>query len=274
MRYIFVDESRLSQSRYQLFGSLWLPREIQQDFREGFWNLWDNEFPSRKSQLKWTKVSRGKLESYQNFVDYWLKKPKIDFRCLILDTHAIDYQKYHQGDKELGFYKFLYFFLSRNIEKDCHYRKIEDVYQIFIHARRQKDNVEFGRLEDLKFCLNRRLRKSCPEKKSNLDVKVIFPSKNEWFNKPIRNIEAIDSYLSPEIQLVDVLTGAVGYTWEGFQTSPAKLSFINYIEKLLEMKLNKPTSYLTDKMNIWKFKLQEQTKSAPPPTPPKGLGVH
>ena len=247
MRYIFVDESRLCNSRYQLFGSLWLPREIQQEFIKGFWDLWDKEFLTRKSELKWTKVSNGKLLSYKRFIDYWATKPQIDFRCVILDTHAIDYQKYHQDSEELGFYKFLYFFLSRNIEKDNRFKGIKDVYQIFIDVRRQKDKIEVGRLEDLKFYLNFRLGKSCPK----------IPSKLVLTNNPIRNVEAVNSKLSPEVQLVDILTGAVGYVWEGFKTSPAKLELIEYIENLLDIKLSKPTSFLTSKVNIWQFKLKE-----------------
>ena len=256
MRYIFVDESRLCNSRYQLFGSLWLPREIQQEFIKGFWDLWDKEFLTRKSELKWTKVSNGKLLSYKRFIDYWATKPQIDFRCVILDTHAIDYQKYHQGSEELGFYKFLYFFLSRNIEKDNRFKDIKDVYQIFIDARRQKDEIEVGRLKDLKSCLNSRLSKSCSFKDTDHSI-IKISSKWVLTNNPIRNVEAVNSKLSPEVQLVDILTGAVGYVWEGFQTSPAKLELIDYIENLLDVKLSKPTSFLTSKVNIWQFKLKE-----------------
>lgn len=250
MRYIFIDESRLSRSRFQLFGSLWLPRELQNNFQSKFWELWDLNFPSRKSELKWTKVSKNKLKAYKNFIDFFSYFSGVDFRCVILDTHAIDYKKYHQGDAELGFYKFLYFFLSRNIEKDYQYRNIKKYYQIFIDSRRRDDEV--GKLSDLKIFLNKRLNVVC----SNTEQPII------------RNIEAVpDSKLSPEIQIIDVLLGAVGYRWEGFQTSPAKLELIQYIEKIFGWELSRPTPYLTEKINIWKFKLQNKLKSAPPPTP-------
>lgn len=39
------------------------------------------------------------------------------------------------------------------------------------------------------------------------------------------------------------------------------------IENLFELKLNQAISYLSEKINIWKFKLQDKQKSAPPPTP-------
>ena len=258
MRYIFVDESRISKGRFQLFGSLWLPRERQDEFRRGFWKIWDSGFPSRKSELKWTKVSKGKLDNYKKFMDFFLNFPRADFRCVVLDTHTIDYKEYHDGDEELGFYKFLYFFLSRNIEKDYRYRDIKNHYQIFVDRRRKGDDIEVGRLGDLKKVLNNRLDDSC--------LTIIPPC--------VRNIEALDSKLSPEIQIVDVIMGAVGYVWEGFQTSPAKLSLIYHIENTFGLKLDRPTPYLTDKINIWKFKLQDKQKSAPSSTPPKGLGVH
>ncbi len=83
----------------------------------------------------------------------------------------------------------------------------------------------------------------------------------------MRNVEATNSQFSPEIQLIDVLVGAVGYAWEGFQTSPAKLDLITYIENIFGLSLAKQTPYLSDKINIWLFKLKEYQKSAPPPTP-------
>lgn len=266
IKYIFVDESRISQARYQLFGSLWLPREKQGSFRDGFWRLWDNEFPSRKSELKWTKVSKGKLNVYKKFIDYFATFPQVDFRCVVLDTRALDYQKHHEGDEELGFYKFLYFFLSRNIEKDYRFKKVENVYQVFIDSRRQSDKIEVGRLGDLKRCLNQWLIQKCsPE---CWDYKGWAPP------LPIRNVEATVSHLSPEVQLVDVLTGAVGYAWEGFQTSPAKLGLIKHIENIFGLSLAESTPYLTEKINIWLFRLKEQQKSALSPTPPKGSGIH
>jgi len=93
MKYIFVDESRISEGRFQLFGSFWIPRKKQADFRKTFWELWDNEFPTRRSELKWTKVSRGKLSTYKKFIDLFLSFSGADFRCVILDSHALDYKK-------------------------------------------------------------------------------------------------------------------------------------------------------------------------------------
>jgi len=258
MRYIFVDESRLSKGRFQLFGSFWLPRDRQMEFREQFWRLWDQEFPSRRSELKWTKVSKGKLATYKKFIEFFLSSAQTDFRCVVLDTHALDYKGYHDGDKELGFYKFLYFFLSRNIEKDYQYREVRAAYQIFIDRRRKEGDVEVGRLSALKTILNNRLDDSCAE--------IAAPC--------VKNVEATDSKESPEVQIIDVLVGAIGYAWEGFQTSPAKLELIRHIEKLFGLKLNEETPYLTERINIWKFKLRPKKKGASLPTPPKGLGVH
>lgn len=247
MHYIFVDESRITKGRYQLLGSLWLPREKREQFCAQFWSLWSQEFPTRRSELKWTKVSLGRLRTYKKFVDFFATFPYADFRCVVLDTHSIDYQTYHAGDKELGFYKFLYFFISRNIEKDYTYRGVQSHYQIFIDRRRKGDSIEVGRLLDLKNVLNNRLDDSC--------VKISQPV--------VRNIEATDSKQSPEIQIVDVLLGMVGYAWDGFQTSASKCDLIAYTEELFGLSLKKSTPYLADKINIWQFKLQNKQKKRP-----------
>jgi len=251
MRYIFVDESRLSKGRFQLFGSFWILRERQAEFRQQFWRLWDQEFPSRRSELKWTKVSKGKLGTYKKFIEFFLAFAQTDFRCVVLDTHALDYKGRHEGDEELGFYKFLYFFLSRNVEKDYKYRAVRNPYQIFVDRRRKEGDVEVGRLDALKAVLNNRLDDSCTE--------LAVPC--------VKSVEATDSKESPEIQIIDVILGAVGYAWEGFQTSPAKLDLIKYIEGLFGLQLKEETPYLTERINIWKFKLRRKEKSASYPTP-------
>ena len=242
MRLIYVDESRITKGcRFQLFGSLWVPRDYQDSFREAFWNLWDEQFPSRRSELKWTKVSRSKLDTYKKFVDLFAKSPKVSFRCVILDTHAIDYQTYHEGDEELGFYKFIYFFLSRNIEKDYEYGDIRDPYQAVLDRRRKEDEAEVGRLTDLKSVLNNRLRTSCA-----------------YIEQPVvRNVEADDSKKAPEIQMADLLMGAVGYSWEGFDTSPHKVELRQYMESTFGHQLDQRTPFLSEKINIWYFRLQQ-----------------
>lgn len=251
MRYIFVDESRITRKdRFQIFGSFWIPRELQDRFRKDYWELWDREFPTR-SELHWVKVSRGKIETYKRFVDFFATYPGTDFRCIVLDTRTIDYDTYHEGDRELGFYKFLHFFISRNIEKDARYRGVPGPYQIFMDRRRMGDEVEVGRLQDLKSFLNRRLNHRC-----------------EGGGDIVRNIEAVDSKQSPEVQLADILMGAVGYSWEGFQTSPAKLELVAHIEETFGLRLNEPTPYLSEKVNIWKFRLHEKNgKTEKRPTP-------
>lgn len=247
MRYIFIDESRITKrDRFQLFGSFWIPREKHDEFRMKYWQLWDSEFPSR-SELHWVKVSKGKIETYKKFIDFFATFPGADFRCMVLDSRAIDYKKYHDGDKELGFYKFLYFFISRNIEKDQKYRNISDNYQLFLDRRKKENDIEVGKLQDLKLFLNKRLLNQC------------FYSRGV-----VRNVEATDSKISPEIQIADILMGAIGYSWEGFQTSPAKLELIDHIEKTFGLKLSFPTPYLSEKINIWKFEFNNEKQEKRP----------
>jgi hypothetical protein len=233
---------------------LWFPRDSREVLRDRFYDLWDHEFPSRNSELKWTKVSAGKLGTYKKFIDLFADIPEIDFRCTVLDTHAIDHKTFNQSDAELGFYKFMFTFISRNINKSYQYEKINEPYQLFLDRRRENDVVEVGHLADLKSYLNVWLDSRC------VDIE-----------KPVvRSVEAVDSKESPEVQLADVLLGAVGYAWEGYQRSEAKVELIRYIENHFEWELHRKTPMLSKTINIWPFQLQQQKESAPRPTPPEG----
>ena len=230
---VFIDESRIAGSRYMLFGSLWVPKDVQGDLHHTFWSLWDKEFPFRNSELKWTKVSKKRLETYKRFIDLFLSFPNIHFRCVVFDNHATNYRKLCKENGELGFYQFLHTFLYRNIKKENKNSEVANQYEIFCDQRRQGDSIEVGRLSDLRDALN--------------------DSLDEYDTISVQTVDAINSHKSPEIQITDVLTGAVGYRWEGFQTKVGKVALAKHIESTCGLCLHKETTPMTDKVNIWKF---------------------
>lgn len=70
----------------------------------------------------------------------------------------------------------------------------------------------------------------------------------------VENVQAIESKQSVLIQLVDVLMGAVGYKFNGYETSSAKLAVISRIEEHIGHVL-KPTIKNQSKFNVFKINL-------------------
>ncbi len=221
--YIYTDESYIKDGRYMLIGGLWIAKENIIETKT-FVDVFKTE-NSMTNELKWTKVSNGRIIEYKRFVDIFFQS-KMKFNCIVVDKHIVDHTTFNDGDKELGFYKFYYQLISRNCAFNCHYNLYLD----------QMNNKKKSRYSELKERLNRYLVSQ---------------------NSKCIHIEPVDSKKESMIQLVDVLLGAVGYSWNLNNSSPAKLRLIEYIQSKLGRRLTHPTSLHENKFNIWNFRLRK-----------------
>jgi hypothetical protein len=232
---VYCDESRQTNSRWMLLGSVWIPRKLEEEFEKICFEF-RQKTRNSKAYFKWTKVSKGKLDAYKGLVDLFFKFGDMRFKCLLIDTHQLDFDGYHHGDYELGFYRFYFYLLSRTMIKD-------NQYFVLLH---RKDNKKRGRLGDLKNHLNEYFRA-----RFLVDRDVVS------------NVEPRDARLYNQLQIVDVLLGAVGYVWEGYELSPAKLELIKHIEIHRGKKLAVVSLPSERKFNIWNIKLSPKKEKTP-----------
>jgi len=224
MRYnLYCDESSTTGARYMLIGGLWVPQQTEPAVRSAL-----SEIRTRRSlraEIKWAKVSWTMLPAYQDWVDVFFAFPDLSFKCIVIDTGILDYQAFHRGDKELGFYKFYYQLVSRNLIPG-------NLYWLFTDERKNRKPY---RLAVLKLTVNR------------------------WWQKrahvePLRNVEPRRSHDEDLIQLTDVLLGAMAYAWNKRAESEAKLSLIAHIAQRLGWStLRVATRPMSPKVNIWKW---------------------
>jgi len=200
MKYVvYCDESRHDgheRNRYMAIGSLWMPRnerdQLSRLFRE---RCRENGLGG---EVKWSKVSRLKLDAYKSLIDFFFEMPRLQFRTIVIDQTKIDLKKFHGADRELGFYKFYYEMLWHWFEPGNEYLILLDFIQ----------NKEAHRFTELRKVLENKL-KGCA-----------------W----ISDLTVIDSHRTPLGQLVDLLTGAVAADWcQNLVVDSPKRELINYI---------------------------------------------
>ncbi|HHY54978.1 MAG TPA: DUF3800 domain-containing protein [Chloroflexi bacterium] len=222
MRYnIYADEASISEARYMLIGGLWSNWGIEPAIRN---DLQAVRVQYRlQAEMKWTKVSSAMLPAYRAFVDTFFAYEQLSFRCIVIDTHILDYRRFHRGDKELGFYKFYFQLISRNLTSG-------DLYWLYTDERR---NRRASRLSTLKITVNR------------------------WWQKragvePLRAVEPRRSHDEELIQLADILLGAISYAWNKRTGSEAKLLLTTHIATQMGWPtLQLSTERLAKKLNIW-----------------------
>ena len=227
---VYCDESRpdlfttgtLSKDQFLLIGSIWLPADQRALVKKRIKILKDHHKVG--GQIKWQKVSNSRLDFYKEVVDLFMSfGHDLRFRCIAIKASKVDFQLFHNDDKELGFYKFYYQLLH-------HWILDFNDYFIFCDI---KTNRNPKRLQDLKQCLQ----------KTNLSSKVI-------------SIQSLPSSESALIQLADFLLGAAGASLNGNLTKDsAKSKILRHIESRLDVDQLKPTGKSEMKFNIFQIKL-------------------
>jgi hypothetical protein len=228
---IFCDESRVTACKYILIGALTVPTHSDVSLR-----MADTEFRDRtrnnKAHFKWEKAcGRKKLPDYLQLVDIFFEHD-IHFKAVVIEHCKVDYARYHKEDRELGFYKFYFLLLSRLVNFD-------QQYIIKIHRRSDEGR---GRLIDLQGATNNYCRKM----------------KGRYVT-PVASLEAVEFERFTELQIVDVLLGAIGYHWERCHlrndASKSKIEICNHICKRLDKpSLEFESDWRERKFNVWKWK--------------------
>jgi uncharacterized protein DUF3800 len=149
------------------------------------------------AELKWSRVTNQKFNEYRRFVEYFfdlLERNRLHFHCLILDNHQINHQKFSQGDKEIGFYKFYYQLLLHCFGRR-YYLRPDDRFVLHLDSR----------------CTNYKL-----ETVLNNAMTKNFAGASE----PFCSIEPRNSKDSELMQVNDIVLGDIGFQKNCYELNP------------------------------------------------------
>ncbi len=220
---IYCDESRHEGQSHQPFmviGGLWLPREKRGEILDGLRAVREEHGVS--GELKWGKVSRGKLAGYQAVVDFIASRDDVHFRCIVVDKAKVDHDKYFQNDRQLGFWVFYWYCLKQWMGNANTY---------FISLDFKPESLHSG---------PRRLRHV-------LENECL---KRAW----VKSLECVDSTYNPLCQVADIFIGAVGYEQNGLSGSAAKEALARHVSQRFGRSDLKGTDLPTKlRFNIWRI---------------------
>ncbi|MCH8539363.1 MAG: DUF3800 domain-containing protein [Opitutales bacterium] len=225
---VYCDESRPDvihskspNGSYLVIGSLWLPTTKREHLKLAIHALRDAH--KIGGEFKWGKVSPSKEAFYNALIELFFSYgDNLRFRCIAVQREQVDFINYHQGDHELGFYKFYYQLLHHWILDFNEYRVICD----------HKLNRDRSRLQVLCNCLSN----------ANLSSEIL-------------GVQAIRSEESILLQFADVLTSATAARLNGsISGRTAKSRIVDLLENKIKRRLG-PTSKSEQKFNVFKIQL-------------------
>ena len=174
-------------------------------------------------EIKWTKVSKSKIEFYKELIEYFFKNELLSFRAVVIpDKDQLNHSKFSQTHDE--FYYKTYYFLLRKM------RRNKDKLNVYLDIKDTRSNQKIRKLKEI---LN-----------------------NCIHNENLKNIQHVRSHENVVLQLTDLFIGATSYKNRNLQTSQPKLTIVDLIETLSNQKLDETSNYSENKFDVFIMNLQ------------------
>jgi Protein of unknown function (DUF3800) len=233
---IYIDESSQTRHRFLVLGGIVVPTALVGAVNAEIVKCRFPELPF--GEMKWTKVSRSKLEAYQRVVNAFFYADALkfcDFHSLVVDTHQLDHKRFNEGSREIGFNKEIYQLASK-------FARLYPDRLFHCYPDERPTNQLPGDLRDI---LNHGRRKSG-------DVR-------DW---PFRRCHFRCSKQTLLLQLTDLLTGAIAYHINGHiddpDASPAKRDLARFVLDRAGVRNPNCDTSVRGKFTIWHRQLRSR----------------
>lgn len=220
---VYIDESGHTDdpnSNNMVLGALWVSITQLPLLTDAVRTIKKKHEIAPHREIKWTKVSRAKIEYYKDIIDAFVGIEQVNYRAIIIDKTKVDYEAH--GKTRDDFYYTMQYLLVRTIAE----KRFGDV-RLFLDY---KDAWSGKQTTKLAKYLN---------------------NTGSLHNKSL-SAQPLRSHEVTGLQVADLLTGAVMYANkpEQSQDSSAKKELIEYIEDRVGQSLCAGTAYGAEKVNL------------------------
>jgi hypothetical protein len=239
---LYADESCQDGHRFLVIGCLIVATETARSMAQALAAV--RERHGMFGEIKWTKVSRAKLQAYKDITDVLLEfalQGDSQFHWLIVDTSKFDHHNFNHGDAEIGFNKCIYQLLHKAALRN----RLRGPFYGYLDNRTTRHG-----LDELQGALNGALRRDCDLTTTKFSRLVFRDSKD-----------------TDLLQITDLFCGAVGFhkneKHQRDGASPAKCELAEYIRTRARLRsLVQNTPFSANRFRIWNLQLQERQKGA------------
>ncbi len=227
--HIYCDESCHLENdgmKAMVLGALWCPGEQRKALSRKI-KVLKAEFGLPASfEIKWVKVSPGKLPFYLALLDLFFDEPLLRFRGVVVpDKQLLDHGRFTQNHDNF-YYKQWYTLLNRLIAP-------ENRYRIFLDIKDTQGRRKMAKLHE-----------------------VLCSANYDFDRSIIESIEQVQSHDVLLLQLADLLIGALSYVHRGLDSSPAKQALVAHIRQRSGLSLAQSSLWRAEKFNLLVWRAQ------------------
>ncbi len=224
---IYCDEScHLENDRQKamVLGAVWCQLDKSREIAVRLREIKQKHGLSSLFEVKWTKVSPAKTRFYLDLVDYFFDDDDLHFRALIVpDKSLIRHDAFSCQDHDDWYYK-MYFDMLKVIVKP------EARYRIYLDIKDTRGAQKVAQLHE-----------------------VLCNDRYDFSRQVIERLQLVHSHEIEQLQLADLLIGAVGYLNKNLYGNEGKIALIERMKQRSGYDLTRTTLLREEKMNIFRW---------------------
>ncbi len=221
---VYCDESCHLENDGQgamVLGAIWCPENERKKISRRIKEIKIKHKIKKDFEIKWTKVSNAKIDFYLDLIDYFFDNNNLHFRALVIPNKSIlDHASY--GNTHDDWYYKMYFNMLKFIFDPS------EQYKVYLDI---KDTLGKNRVEKLH--------------------QVLCNNAHDFSKQMIKDLKLIRSHEVEQIQIADLLIGAISYINRGLLSSTAKVKVIERIKHRSNYNLTHSTLPKENKLNIF-----------------------
>lgn len=203
-----------------VLGAVWCPVSERQKISTRLREIKHKNGFRADFETKWTKVGMSKIAFYMDLIDYFFDNDDLHFRGLVIPDKSLLNHHTHRQDHDEWYYKMYFVMLKTIFDPGSQYRVFIDIKDTLGHDKVRK-------LHD-----------------------VLCNNAYDYSRKTIAHIQRINSHEAEQLQLADLLIGALSYLHRNLTDSKAKLLLIERIRERSNYTLTRNTLLRESKFNL------------------------
>jgi len=223
---VYCDEScHLENDRQNVMvlGAIWCPLDKRREIAVRLREIKKRHGLPPDFEVKWTKVSPAKVQFYLDWLDYFFDDDDIHFRALIVPDKSRLRHKHFGQDHDTWYYK-MYFDMLKVIFSP------EARYHVYVDIKDTHGGRKIVKLHE-----------------------VLCNDMYDFSREIIERVQLVHSHEVEQLQLADLLIGAISYLNRGMAANEAKKKLVTRMQERSGYRLNLTTLLGEKKVNVFRW---------------------
>lgn len=205
---------------YLVLGAVSCPKDKTREISKRLSEIKARHSMPSHFEVKWSKVSNSKLDFYRDLIDYFFDDDDMSFRVVVAPKGGLRHGEFGQTHDD-WYYKMM-FYLVRGLLKPG------VATNIYLDKKDTRGGAKVRKLHE-----------------------VIANSAYDFNQKIVQKVQIIESHHVIQLQLADLLLGAVNYRNRGLKSNEGKLNLVSRIQERSGYELTTSTLPSEPKFNVF-----------------------